>query len=213
MATLKKWLKKLVPSLRETNQPNTPAKPTLMPVPFTFERHKVAGISFRTEALLSIGTKNPDYDLTWEQLIEEGLTDERVYRTEFYPNQCEVIPEPINPEDPHAIKVLADGVHIGYIKKGSCAHIYKLLREGRVVSISCDIGGGAYKFIQTTDNEVDMEYDEDDMEYDEDDMEYDEDESENYTIVCDKHGKEFYNVKKDSIPYHAVVIIKVKNQA
>lgn len=199
METIKAWLKKMLALLLDdllpdsmrkrtatqappatTTQTPTP-KPTPSPAqppkPANVERHKVAGISYRTEELLTLGTENPDYSLTKKQLIEEGLTDERVYRTDFYVTRCGLIPEPENPEDPKAIKVVADGIHIGYIKKGSCAHVHKLLGEGRIESISCDIEGGPYKIVQT-------DYDED--------------------------GNESYTLEKDTIPYYAVVVVRVK---
>lgn len=171
MGTIKTGLKKILASLlnellpdsmmkptatqasTSATAPRPAPKPTPKPEPSNVERHKVAGVSYHTEELLSLGSENYDFDLTKKQLIEEGLTDERVYRTDFYPSKCELIPEPENPEDPKAVKVLVDGVHIGYIKKGSCAHIHKLLREDRIVSVSCEIGGGAYKIILTDYNE------------------------------------------------------------
>jgi hypothetical protein len=55
------------------------------------------------------------------------------------------VPEPENPHDPKAIKVLVDGVHVGYIKAGSCAHIHKLIRENRIQKIVPRIVGGKYK--------------------------------------------------------------------
>lgn len=153
MEAIKAWLKWLRDLLKGTEQTNTPTEPTPAPVPTTVERHKVAGISYRTEELLSLGLENYDYDLSKKQLIDAGLTDERVYRTDFYPDTCELIPEPENPEDPKAIKVVVDGVHIGYIKQGSCAHIHKLLREARIEDIDCEISGGPYKVVLTDYNE------------------------------------------------------------
>lgn len=149
-----KWLRDLLKGTEQTNAPTTPWPVQSAPAPSNVERHKVAGISYRTEELLSLGLENYDYDLSKEQLIEAGLTDERVYRMDFYPDTCELIPEPENPEDPKAIKVVVDGVHIGYIKQGSCAHIHKLLREDRIEDIDCEISGGSYKVVLT-------DYDED----------------------------------------------------
>lgn len=153
MATFKEWLKKLVASLTATNTTDTqtPATQARTPEqpPNTIERHKVAGISYRTTELIALGTSNPDFDLNKQEMFEEDLIDERVYEWDFYPSACELKPEPDNPEDPKAIGVVVDGVHIGYIKKGSCAHIHKLLREDRIESVSCEIGGGRYKILLT----------------------------------------------------------------
>lgn len=168
METIKAWLKNLISFILGDDSPNTAQAPTPEPIheptptpapapaPTSVERHKVAGISYRTQALMTLGIKNEDYDLTKKQLVEEWLIGERVYRTDFYASRCELIPEPENPEDPKAIKVVVDGAHIGYIKKGSCARIHKLLREDRIESVSCEIGGGAYKVVLT-----ECDYDED----------------------------------------------------
>ena len=143
------------PAPAQTPSENTtqPSKPAAESTPCV-ERHRVAGISFREDAVLSLGTSNPDFDLTKKELIEDGVIYERVYKTDFLVTSCDLIPEPDNPVDPKAIKVVVDGVHIGYIKKGSCSHIHKLLREGSIDRITCEIAGGPYKIIVT-------DYDED----------------------------------------------------
>ena len=70
-----------------------------------------------------------------------------VYEYTFDPQRVDLIPEPENPKDPKAIKVLVDGVHVGYIKAGSCAHIHRLIRENRIESIEPRILGGKYKAV------------------------------------------------------------------
>ena len=109
------------------------------------ETHKVAGVGFRQDALKALGKKNPDFKKTKQQLQSEGLTDKQIYEYEFSPQQVELQPEPENPEDPNAIKVVVDGQHIGYIKAGSCAHVHKLLKEDKIQRITCLIGGGKSK--------------------------------------------------------------------
>lgn len=175
MATLKEWLKKLVASLMAANTTDTqtPAatpKPSEQPLD-TIEHHKVAGISYRTAELIALGSFNSDFDLSKRELIAEGLTGRRVYEIEFGVHACELKPEPDNPTDPKAIKVMVGESHIGYIKKGSCAHIHKLLREDRIKSVSCAIGGGRYKTLLT---------------------EYTEDGDERYTL--EKNDTPFYAV-------------------
>lgn len=111
------------------------------------ETHKVAGVSFRQDAIRSLGVKNPDFTATKKTLQGEGLTDEWIYEYIFAPQKVELQPEPDNPHDPKAIKVVVDGTHVGYIKAGSCAHIHKLLREDRILHATCFIGGGKRKGI------------------------------------------------------------------
>lgn len=124
------------PAAPENNAPQTKV-----------ERHKVAGTSFHLDDIKAMGGYNYDYDKSKRELIEEGLVGERVWQTDFFPRVATLEPEPDNPQDPKAIKVVVDGVHIGYIKAGSCAHIHKAIREGRLESVKCEIKGGKYKIV------------------------------------------------------------------
>ena len=127
-------------------QPATP--PPAAPQPETkVEKHRVAGTTFHLDAIMAMGVVNSDYDRSKRELVEDGLTGERIYRTDYFANVTTLEPEPDNPEDPKAIKVVVDGVHIGYIKAGSCAHIHKVMREGRLERVRCEIKGGPYKIL------------------------------------------------------------------
>lgn len=137
-----------------------PQKPVIEQTPvdnqadFKMRKYRVAGTSFRTESIVNVATENPDYELSKKELIENGMTDERVWEYKFYPTSVRLVPEPDNPNDPNAIKVIVDGEHIGYIKSGSCAHLLKVIQEDRILDISCEMGGGPYKYVSE-------EYDED----------------------------------------------------
>ena len=109
--------------------------------------HKVAGVSYYTENIIKLASENEDYNLTKRELVDEGLTDEKIWKYQFFPGETELIPEPDNPEDPNAIKVVVDGLKIGYIKAGSCSHVLKVLRENRCLGVDCEIYGGPYKIV------------------------------------------------------------------
>lgn len=133
-------------------QPTPPQAPTQKaPAPSApqpkVERHRVTGTSFHLDAIKALGVYNFDYDKNKREMIEDGLVGERIWQTDFFPRVTTLEPEPTNPEDPKAIKVVVDGVHIGYIKAGSCAHIHKVMREGRLESVKGEIKGGKYKII------------------------------------------------------------------
>lgn len=120
--------------------------------------YKVAGVSHCSENIMNMALENEDYFKTKRGLIDGGLVGERVWKYEFFPDDVELVPEPENPADPNAIKVIVDGEHVGYIKSGSCAHIHKLLKEGSIADIDCAIGGGPYKYVsEEYDNEKDKE--------------------------------------------------------
>jgi hypothetical protein len=134
--------------------------------PFKVENHKIAGVSYRQEEIESLGIENPIYEYSKQELIDEGYEDEKIYYYDFFPEKVELIAEPENEFDSNAVKVIVDGVHVGYIKKGSCSHVKKLLQSGTIVSIGAEIHGGKYKYLY-------CEYDEDkDMDV--------------YTLDCDE---------------------------
>ena len=114
--------------------------------PFTEKTYKIAA-SHYVNNILRMAEDNPDFDLTKKELIEEDRIDERIWQYYFPATKTELIPEPDNPVDKNAIKVIVDGYHVGYIKAGSCAHLLKVIRENRVRGIDCSIGGGRYKML------------------------------------------------------------------
>ena len=68
-----------------------------------------------------------------------------VYRYTFDVQCVELVPEPTNPHDPNAIKIVMDGEHIGYIKRGNCTKILNQIRDGRIISVTGKITGGPWK--------------------------------------------------------------------
>ena len=109
--------------------------------------YKVTGMDYYKKAIKTLAVKNYDYGYTKKELEDNGLIGERVYQYEYYPIKIELVPEPTNPHDPNAIKVIADGVHVGYIKRGSCAHLLKVIAENRIEKIDCEMKGGKYKVL------------------------------------------------------------------
>lgn len=140
------------PIVTETPTQHEPVAP-LPPQPKTY---RVTGIQHYMDNLLNLAVPNDDYTLSKRDLIDLGLTDERIWEHIFCASTANLVPEPDNPHDPRAIKVVAEGEHIGYIKAGSCAHLLKVIRENRILKIECEIAGGPYKRI-----DEDYDYDKD----------------------------------------------------
>jgi len=129
----------------EAPAPEPEPVPAEMDAASKTETHRIAGTSFHESEIQNLMLENDDYDMTASELIDSGMEDERVYR--YLEAYCDAAlePEPDNQYDPNAVKVFADGIHIGYIKKGSAAHVKKLLEEDRIASMSINISGGPYK--------------------------------------------------------------------
>ena len=116
------------------------------------ETHIVAGTSYRQQDIEELGYPNPDYDLTAKELKETYDPGERVYKYEFSVVNCKLVPEPDNAHDKNAVRVEADGIHIGYIKADSAARVRKLLDEGKVAWSTIDIYGGPVKELEEDDD-------------------------------------------------------------
>lgn len=133
-------------------EPAPAPAPPPPPKPDTVDKvYKVTGINHYLDNLLSLASDGEYYHLGKRDIIDEYLTEQRLYEYEFFISKVELVPEPDNPHDPKAIKVLLDGLHIGYIKAGSCAHLLKAMREDRIKEIECQAGGGRYKKVYIED--------------------------------------------------------------
>lgn len=147
--------KKSVPVVPEPVKPSKPAISTKT------ENFKVAGISFHMDDIMEkLAYENENYNLAKKQIIDDYMYDEKIFRYDFPVGKVELIPEPDNEHDKNAIKVVVDGVHIGYIKNGNCSHVKNLLSSGRVTSIDCSIYGGDFKMVyENSDDEYELECD------------------------------------------------------
>lgn len=109
--------------------------------------HRVSGVTFYQDNIMMLACENSDYDMTKKEIVDDDLIGEKIWKYQFFPRKTELIPEPDNPKDKNAIKVMVDGLHVGYIKAGSCSHVLNVLREGRCMGIDCEIYGGPYKIV------------------------------------------------------------------
>lgn len=128
------------PPKPEPPKPAAPAQPE-------GTTYLVAGVSFREHDILEMAEESSEYTWSKKEIIDMCYTNDKLWRYCWDPKQVELVPEPDNQYDPNAVKVMVDGVHIGYIKKGSCKHVLRLLAEDRIRRITCTIGGGPYKVV------------------------------------------------------------------
>ena len=106
--------------------------------------YKVAGITHFEKSILKFAKPNAAFSMSVKELVAANACNVNIYQYYFPQLQTELIPDPDNPFDPNAIKVICGGVHVGYIKAGSCKHVLKLIAENRIEKIDCEIGGGKY---------------------------------------------------------------------
>lgn len=133
-----------------------PAQPKSAPKKAaTIERVHVQGVDHYANNIIAVAMENPDYSLTKRELQEDFL-DERVWQYQFF-GKAALVPEPENEYDPNAIMVQADGLCVGYVPKGSTAHIRNLMESGRITYLDLKIGGGKYKKVtEVNDDEYEL---------------------------------------------------------
>ena len=113
---------------------------------YEYYSFKVAGISFYQEDIIdSLAVENDVYDMTKKELADSYLINEPVYKYLIPVSDVQLEDEPDNPHDPNAIKVLADGVHIGYVPSRNTNKVRQLLKKSPTVI--CDIYGGPSKIV------------------------------------------------------------------
>lgn len=112
------------------------------------ERHRVAGIQYyEKDFVKKLGKYNYDYDLTKKEIKEKYFDGDTIYQYVFDDSVIELVPEPDNPYDSNAIKVMISGVHVGYIKKGSCSRVRNLLNSPDLLKVNVSLYGGKYKYV------------------------------------------------------------------
>ena len=123
-----------------------PAAPEPVKDPYKYYSFKVAGISYHEEDIIdTLAMENDDYDMTKKEIVDTYMTDESIYKYIFSIDDVQLEPEPDNPYDPNAIKVIADGVFIGHVPARSTSRVKQLL--GKSPEISCELYGGPSKIV------------------------------------------------------------------
>lgn len=123
-----------------------PAAPEPVKDPYKYYSFKVAGISYHEEDIVdTLAMENDDYDMTKKEIVDAYMTDESIYKYIFSIGDVQLEPEPDNPYDPNAIKVIADGVFIGHVPARSINRVKQLL--GKSPEISCELYGGPSKIV------------------------------------------------------------------
>ena len=103
--------------------------------------------------------ENDLYDLSKKELADQGYTDEKIYQYEDGIKEITFEFEPDNDEYPDSIKVIADGIHIGYVPEKNAARVRGILAK-RSPKITWKVIGGPYKIVYEDydDNNDSMKY-------------------------------------------------------
>ena len=109
----------------------------------------VAGVRYHEDEIIEgLMDENPDYELTKKEIKEDGLEDTYLYKYDVAFADVDLVPEPDNQYDPNAIKVVADGVLVGYVPAKKTKAVRKIMNEKEIVKAQCQIYGGDYKVLE-----------------------------------------------------------------
>lgn len=111
------------------------------------ETFKLAGVRHYEDKIMSLLRVNGAFDFS-DQELKDLYADEKV--PEFVPKtdlQVFLEEEPTNQYDSNAVKVLINGVHVGYIKAGSCTHAKNVMAAGIKKIFVKEIAIGRYKYV------------------------------------------------------------------
>ncbi len=103
----------------------------------------------KDEELIELLHCDPKFDLSTKELLEKGYADKRVYRfySDYKADEITLEPEPKNPVDKNAVKIILDGKFFGYVNKDDAPKIKQLLKKGIITDLHLHNHGGPVRKI------------------------------------------------------------------
>ena len=115
----------------------------------------VAGLRYyEADIIENLLFENSEYDMPKKEIIESYMCDMYIYKYDPFYAHADLVPEPDNPHDPDAIKVVVYDILIGYVPAKRTKSIKELLNSGKIIVIGCEIYGGPYKVLPDEDSNI-----------------------------------------------------------
>ena len=105
----------------------------------------VAGTNYRMDNVIRLATPMKKWDMSNEQLLAK-YPGKKIYRYYFVTEPVQLVLEPTNPQDPNAIMVLINNIHVGYVPSDCCSTVSRYMSTGHI-SLSAKVSGGEYKIV------------------------------------------------------------------
>lgn len=103
--------------------------------------------------LIKHASKNPNYSMKRQDIIDCSMTDERIFKYYFKDVEVEIAQEKDNKRAPDMQRVLINGDVIGNVPKAQRGSVAKALDAGNVESITAILTGGPSKIVREYLNE------------------------------------------------------------
>lgn len=116
-------------------------------------KFKVTGTKYYEKNILKLGEKNSYYSkVTKKNLESQGNIYKYIFNDSY---QVDLINDTDNHVNPYAIKVLFNGIHVGYIKDGSLTRVRNLLKDS--YSLYGKIKSGPHKTLSLKNGNIFIE--------------------------------------------------------
>lgn len=112
-------------------------------LPTSFE---AVGVEYRLDNLMSVSQASRSFKSQDDVFLEKYSDGRKVYKYFFNNSIGALEPEPDNPHDKNAIKVMLDGVHIAYVPAALCLDVSRLLNSGYTPVVK--VKGGPFKKVE-----------------------------------------------------------------
>lgn len=112
-------------------------------LPTSFE---AVGVEYRLDNLLSVSQSSRSFNYPDEVFLEKYSDGRNIFKYFFNNSIGTLEPEPDNPHDKNAIKVMLDGVHIAYVPAALCLDVSRLLNSGYTPVVK--VKGGPFKKVE-----------------------------------------------------------------
>lgn len=121
------------------------------------EDFTVVGLKYYTKNFRQLASLNPDYDLPDDELKELFTSKRRISQYNYINKPVDLVPEPTNEHDPHAVQVYINDLLVGYISSDDNTHVLSLLKRAKIKYISAFVRGGKYCYLGNLDNILEEE--------------------------------------------------------
>lgn len=121
--------------------------PTQRKRTFYKELFTVVGTYYYTENIKLLAYSNKDYRKGKNQIKELEMCGKKIFQHYYTNKPVKLIPEPENPYDPLAIKVVIAGEQVGHISREDNKHVHEILSSSDIKYITASIRGGVYKVV------------------------------------------------------------------
>ena len=104
---------------------------------------RAAEVNHYLSSIQSLAIENPDYQLSESEIIDNYLTDKKIWKYDFKPKDVR-----LQLVESNSIGIFVGEKQIGCMKNSDCPSLIDAVRNNSVEVVYCTIGGGPYKMVQ-----------------------------------------------------------------